>query len=261
MVMKFRVGLSVLILVVVGCASAAPQSPDVPAPTEATTAPAPSTTTPLPTTPLVSAAAADAVALANGSSDAVVVSTTLSTFGADGGGSVYPADTLVWSVRLSGSFPPPSCGGIAATPHPCPPPATTGLILVDAHTGLFLEGRFPAPSGTSPSAATTAPPSLALGSPQVFALPTVQAGKLCAGIGLIGATLTGSPSDVRVAWLKSPAPGGRIDIVFPAAFTARFAPALEILDAAGHIVAREGQPVDGGCVLGSPDQPLLVFSQ
>lgn len=102
-----------------------------------------------------------------------------------------------------------------------------------------------------------------VGSPtlETFALPTVNgASDACAGIGLVGATLTGDPHDPRVAWLKSPANGGRIDIVFPPGFSARFTPRLEILDAAGQVVARDGDPVEGGCDTGGGvGAPLLVF--
>lgn len=106
------------------------------------------------------------------------------------------------------------------------------------------------PSGSSPS-------------PAVFTLPTVdvRVGDPCAGIGLIGATLTGSPTDPRVAWLTSTASPGRIDIVFPAGFTAQFAPELEILDGSGQVVAREGDSVDGACDEGDGSGRLLVFSQ
>jgi hypothetical protein len=96
----------------------------------------------------VSSAAADAVALANVSSigPVSVTATTLSTYGAQaGGGSFVAPETLVWAVRLSGSFAGFSCGPRTATPHPCPSPATSALILVDANSGAFIEGRLPAP--------------------------------------------------------------------------------------------------------------------
>jgi hypothetical protein len=76
-----------------------------------------------------------------------VVSTKLSTYGAEaGGGSFVDPDTPVWAVLLSGSFGFPSCGGITLTPHPCPSPATSELVLIDARTGTFIEGLMPAPS-------------------------------------------------------------------------------------------------------------------
>jgi hypothetical protein len=97
----------------------------------------------------ISAEAASATAIAQmGSATTVkVVSTRLSTYGAEaGGGSIVDATTPVWAVRLSGSFQPPSCGPMTATPHPCPSPATSALILIDARTGAFIQGTMPAPS-------------------------------------------------------------------------------------------------------------------
>jgi hypothetical protein len=84
-----------------------------------------------------------------------------------------------------------------------------------------------------------------------FALLTVDAlPDACAGIGL-QAALTGDPHDRRFAWLKDASSGGRIDVVFPPGFSARFTPNLEILNAADQVVGREGDPVEGGCIVGS----------
>jgi hypothetical protein len=42
--------------------------------------------------------------------------------------------------------------------------------------------------------------------------------------------------------------------------SAHFNPRLEILNAAGQVVARDGDAVDGGCVVGAgAGAPLLVF--
>lgn len=97
----------------------------------------------------VSADSASATAIAeSGSTIPVnVLSTRLSTYGAEaGGGLMVDASTPVWAVRLSGSFQPPSCGPVTASPHPCPAPATSALILIDARTGAFIQARMPAPS-------------------------------------------------------------------------------------------------------------------
>jgi hypothetical protein len=67
-------------------------------------------------------------------------------------------------------------------------------------------------------------------------------------------TLAGDPSDPRLAWLIQPG-GKRLDVVWPPEFTARFVPTLEILDAAGDVVFRAGDPVDGGCT----DNPYLLI--
>lgn len=76
-----------------------------------------------------------------------VVSTKLSTYGAEvRTGSLADSNTPVWAVLLSGSFRYPSCGPATATPHPCPSPATSELVLIDARTGAFIEGLMPAPT-------------------------------------------------------------------------------------------------------------------
>jgi hypothetical protein len=55
-----------------------------------------------------------------------------------------PLDEWVWAFIVRGSFPVRSCGGYIASPHPCPPPATTGLVLLDARTGEFVLATSPA---------------------------------------------------------------------------------------------------------------------
>ena len=96
----------------------------------------------------ISAAAASDVAVAQfgGGPDVKVVSTHLSTYGAEANGAIIAAATPVWVVVLSGVFQPPSCGPMTATPHPCPSPATTAQVLVDARSGAFIQGTMPAPS-------------------------------------------------------------------------------------------------------------------
>jgi uncharacterized protein YceK len=96
----------------------------------------------------VSADAARATALkqAGSSTAATVVSVELTTYGAKAnGGLVADPSTQVWAVLLSGTFPSASCGGYTPTPHPCPSPAASELILIDAHTGAFIQGEIPAP--------------------------------------------------------------------------------------------------------------------
>jgi hypothetical protein len=96
-------------------------------------------------TPPISANAAQAVALGNvgSSTPPHVLSVRLSTYGAESpDGSVVAAATPVWSVLVAGSFP-FSCGPATATPHPCPAPATTERVLIDAQTGSFIEGQVP----------------------------------------------------------------------------------------------------------------------
>lgn len=103
--------------------------------------------TPSPSAISADAARADAISQAGSEIPVTVLSMKLSTYGAEAtGGSIVAADTPVWALLLSGSFRPPSCGPMTATPHPCPPPATSALILIDARTGAFIEGMMPAPS-------------------------------------------------------------------------------------------------------------------
>jgi hypothetical protein len=107
----------------------------------------------------------------------------------------------------------------------------------------------------SPAASTTTLAAL------IFPLPTVGAADgSCLGVAIVDATLTGKPSDPRVAWLTSPT--GRHDVVFPPGFQARFTPKLEVLNAGGDVVARDGTTVSGGCITGpEPNAPLLILSQ
>jgi hypothetical protein len=93
------------------------------------------------------AASARAIRQAGSTIPVKVLSAKLSTYGAAeaGGGTIVDASTPVWAVRLSGSFQPPSCGPMTAIPHPCPSPATSALILIDARTGAFIQGTMPAP--------------------------------------------------------------------------------------------------------------------
>lgn len=94
-----------------------------------------------------------AVATAIGSSGSTtlvsVISATLTTYGAASpNGRVVPADTQVWAIRLSGTFPPGSCGPAPAsgeTPTPCPSPATSEQVLINAQSGAIIEAERPAP--------------------------------------------------------------------------------------------------------------------
>ena len=86
-------------------------------------------------------------------------------------------------------------------------------------------------------------------------LPTLASDNgACRGVGLVDATLAGSPADPRVAWLVS-AGGGRQEIVWPPGFSARFTPHLEVIDTSGKTVFRAGDKISGGCVAGPPEDP------
>jgi hypothetical protein len=120
--------------------------------------------------PAISAEMARAVALREEpGADVQVRSVTLTTYGAASpNGGVRPASTQVWAVLLSGTFPPFSCGPYSPTPHPCPSPATSALILIDAQTGEFIEAQIPGgveggasggPGSTAPTLAPTVAPT------------------------------------------------------------------------------------------------------
>jgi len=62
---------------------------------------------------------------------------------------VTPPDTPVWAVTLSGTFEAGSCGPAGATD--CPPPYSTARVLIDAMSGEFVLGSYPAPSPPEPT--------------------------------------------------------------------------------------------------------------
>jgi hypothetical protein len=149
------------------------------------------------------------------------------------------ADVL-WYVAIDGpapQFPPMAWGA-----------GDSGWLVLDDATGKVMGaggwGFVPASPGSFPST----PRSWLQGG--IFALSTDSwlSGTLCAGIGL-DAVLLGSPTDPYVAWLVSQSAGApRTDVIWPAGYRARFAPDLEVLDEAGNVVLREGDPVGGACV-------------
>jgi hypothetical protein len=57
----------------------------------------------------------------------------------------------------------------------------------------------------------------------------------------------GSTNDPRVTWVTTPDGSKRVEIVWPVGYSARFVPALEILDGAGKVVAHEGDHLIGWC--------------
>ena len=95
----------------------------------------------------ITADAANATALREAGSTVPpqVLSTKLSTYAAEArGGQIVDPATPVWAVVVSGSWP-SSCGPVNPVPNPCPPPATTALVLVNARTGAFIQAQMPAP--------------------------------------------------------------------------------------------------------------------
>ncbi|HEX7949753.1 MAG TPA: hypothetical protein VF494_05345 [Candidatus Limnocylindrales bacterium] len=97
---------------------------------------------------LQQAAEAAAIAQADGT-NVHVVSTRLSSYGAvAGSGAAVDANTPVWVVVLSGTFPVAACGTPSPTSHPCTSTATSAQVLIDARTGAFIRSDLPAPSAT-----------------------------------------------------------------------------------------------------------------
>jgi hypothetical protein len=99
-------------------------------------------------------------------------------------------------------------------------------------------------------------------SPAAFAIRTkprpAGPNEVCGGVGLDRYFLHGDPTDGRVAWLVSTAGTPAKNIVWPFGYTARFNPMLEILDATGVMVIREGAPVTGVCDVNPDGSVYLV---
>lgn len=112
------------------------------------------------------------------------------------------------------------------------------VVLLTGCTSTTLEIS-PASSSASPSF-----------SPLVRRLPTRPPplpNEACGGVG-VEAVLHGSPADPRVTWVEHfPDGGDRKEVDWPAGFTARFSPQLEVLDETGRVLMREGDFVEGTC--------------
>jgi hypothetical protein len=118
----------------------------------------------------------------------------------------------------------------------------------------------PTATNAGPSA-TNAGPSATNAGPSLPPLATLQVSgpnAICAGVGLI-AVLRGNPSDPHLAWIEQfPRGGGRQEVIWPAGFSARFTPLLEILDETGLPLIHEGDFVGGACGSPQPGTVLLV---
>lgn len=81
---------------------------------------------------------------------------------------------------------------------------------------------------------------------------------LCAGAGFGNRVeLRGSPDDPRLAWGSRG--NQRLELVWPEGYSARFVPTLEVLDDAGKVIARDGDRITGGCLLGDEGDWLVSF--
>lgn len=77
-------------------------------------------------------------------------------------------------------------------------------------------------------------------------------GNCATGVGR-DAVLHGSLSDPRVNWAVDRVTGRRIELLWPVGYSARFAPALEIMDEKGGVVGSEGDYIVGSCLVNPAD--------
>jgi hypothetical protein len=79
----------------------------------------------------------------------------------------------------------------------------------------------------------------------------------CGGVGYDGNfRLHGAAADPKLVWMTFP-DGSRHDLAWPVGYSARFTPALELLDGTGQVVGREGSLITGGC--GIPREPDVLW--
>lgn len=84
---------------------------------------------------------------------------------------------------------------------------------------------------------------------------------LCGGVGFIGNfVLHGAVADPRLAWIRYP-DGSRRELVWPAGYSARFTPDLEVLDDHGQVVARDLSIATGGCPMPPDGAEWVSFDQ
>jgi hypothetical protein len=116
---------------------------------------------------------------------------------------------------------------------------------------VLMDGsqEFPAPRWRQPPDDALALPSYA-DAPFPLGVPIGRPG-ICAGVGLDGVVIDGSPDDPRLVWLSSDTTqsGGRL-LLWPPGFTVRFTDVVEVLDETAAVVHRGGESVDGACVVG-----------
>jgi hypothetical protein len=123
-------------------------------------------------------------------------------------------------------------------------------LLLTVLLGLMLLGCGSSPTLSPPAAVVPSGPTrYPLPADSSLNLGPGDSPQACAGIGL-DAIARGSPTDARHVWLEDATAGGRIDLVWPTGYTARFTPDVEVVDTTGRVVLSAGQRVDSGCVTG-----------
>lgn len=73
-----------------------------------------------------------------------IVAAQVARYGDVSRSSLVSPDTWVWVFTARGTFSFAACGGRAASPYPCPSPATTARVILDFRTGGFIEADVPA---------------------------------------------------------------------------------------------------------------------
>jgi hypothetical protein len=123
------------------------------------------------------------------------------------------------------------------------------LLLAGCGSTLPVPSERPQPTRQPNTVISTPSPSASVEGFHLALLPPEEASPPapCADVRTVGGTLQGAPGDSHHAWLEVPG-SGRIELVWPAGYRARFMPTLVIVAADGRIVARAGDPVEGLCV-------------
>jgi hypothetical protein len=132
-------------------------------------------------------------------------------------------------------------------------------VLLLATTAIFVAG-----CAVSLLAIPAATPSRSLGPGERWVpVANWDAGGgvrlLCAGGGFVAdMRLHGSVDDPRLVWMTD-AFGIRTELGWPVGYSARFTPALELLDDLGHVIAREGSRVTEGCRTAGENEMSVDF--
>lgn len=112
--------------------------------------------------------------------------------------------------------------------------------------GLIVIGCNPTPT-TTPATGTSLP------------VDARWTGHGCRGVGT-DVVIHGSAQDPWVTWAMSSETNQRTNIIWPVGYSARFVPALVILEETGKVVAREGDHLGGWCQTADtpPGVPIWV---
>jgi hypothetical protein len=124
--------------------------------------------------------------------------------------------------------------------------------LTSLACGALLVALVLAACGTSTGTSLAVTPSTSVASLSTGELPLPTPPfvntppDICAGVG-ISALLHGDAHDPALTWVEDTTTHTRRDVVWPVGYRARFAPRLEVLDASGTVVLREGDLITSVC--------------